>query len=99
MLILGTGIWCDIEIDNCCWFFKLPHKDGAANNVGNPLAKDFLNKFSDNVLAGDSESAEKVLTIARTVSYWRNNRRRILDQMIVWLSEEDLPKELRNSGT
>ncbi|KAF7280277.1 hypothetical protein GWI33_006189 [Rhynchophorus ferrugineus] len=97
-LYKGTGIWCGIEIEGCCWFFKLPHKDGAACNVGNPLAKDFLNKFSENVLAGDTESAEEILTIARKLSYWRNNRDRILDQMIVWLPQEGLPTGLRVEG-
>ena len=27
------------------YFVKLPHKDGGENNVGNPLAKDFLDKL------------------------------------------------------
>ncbi|CAG9861793.1 unnamed protein product [Phyllotreta striolata] len=95
-LYRGSGIWCDTELDNCCYFMKLPHKDGPSRNVGNPLAKDFLNKFSENVLAGDTESAEKVLEIAKKLSYWRNNRNRILDQMVVWLDEECLPKNLRD---
>lgn len=62
--------------------------------MGNPLAKDFLTKFSENVLAGDTEVAEQVLSIARKVSYWKNNRDRIMDQMVVWLGEESLPSEL-----
>ncbi|CAH1983405.1 unnamed protein product [Acanthoscelides obtectus] len=93
----GTGIWCNTVIEDCCWFFKLPHKDGPSRNVGNPLAKDYLTKFSDNVLAGDTESAEQVLSIARKLSYWRNNRARIMDQMVVWLNKQDLPKELQES--
>ena len=93
----GSGIWCDVIIDNCCWFFKLPHKDGASFKVGNPLAKDFLNKFSENVLAGLDASAAEVLKIARTVSYWRNNRDRIMSQMVVWLKEDSLPNSLRKS--
>ncbi|XP_028128634.2 DNA polymerase subunit gamma-1, mitochondrial isoform X1 [Diabrotica virgifera virgifera] len=97
-LYKGTGIWCSTEVENCCWFFKLPHKDGPSYNVGNPLAKDFLNKFSENVLVGDTESAEQVLEIAKKLSYWRNNRSRILDQMVVWLAEENLPKYLRAKG-
>lgn len=87
-LYKGTGVWCSTEIEECCWFFKLPHKDGTSYNVGNPLSKDFLNKFSENVLAGESEGAEKVLEIARKLSYWRNNRKRIFDQMAVWLDDE-----------
>ncbi|XP_015593399.1 DNA polymerase subunit gamma-1, mitochondrial [Cephus cinctus] len=87
----GSGIWCNVNIDNCCWFFKLPHKGGNSYNVGNPLAKDFLNKFSENVLAGLDESASQVLRIAKMVSYWRNNRDRILSQMVIWINHKDLP--------
>ena len=94
----GTGIWCNTEIEDCCFFMKLPHKNGPAYNVGNPLARDFLNKFSENVLAGDTESAELVLSIARMLSYWRNNRARIYDQMVVWLDENNLPKNLQGTG-
>lgn len=79
----GTGVWCETEIQDVCWFFKLPHKNGAQLPVGNPLARDFLVKFSENVLAGDSAAAERVIQIARMLSYWRNNRDRITGQIIV----------------
>lgn len=39
---------------------RLPHKDGVSKKVGNPLAKDFLNKFSENVLSGSGQDAKKV---------------------------------------
>lgn len=97
-LYKGTGVWCNTEIEECCWFFKLPHKDGSSYNVGNPLSKDFLNKFSENVLAGDSEGAEKVLAIARKLSYWRNNRKRIFDQMAVWLDDKSCPPDMRDQS-
>lgn len=92
----GSGIWCDTELENCCFFIKLPHKNGPNSNVGNPLSKDFLIKFSENILAGDTESAEKVISIAKTLSYWRNTRARIYDQMVVWLDTNHLPKHLQN---
>ncbi|XP_047352339.1 DNA polymerase subunit gamma-1, mitochondrial [Vespa velutina] len=95
----GTGIWCDIILDNCCYFFKLPHKDGINFNVGNPLAKDFLNKFSDNVLAGLDSSATQILKIARKVSYWRNNRDRIMSQMVIWFEKYCLPSSLKKYNT
>lgn len=79
----GSGVWCNVELENCCWFMKLPHKDGANQRVGNPLARDFLIKFSENVLTGDHKMAERVIQIARMLSYWRNNRDRILNQMVV----------------
>lgn len=79
----GTGVWCDIELEECCWFYKLPHKDGEKHRVGNPLARDFLIKFSENVLAGENASAVRVIQIARMLSYWRNNRDRVLNQIVV----------------
>lgn len=63
----GSGIWCNVDIDDCCWFFKLPHKDGSSSNVGNPLARDFLNKLSDHVLAGLDASANKGFNISLTI--------------------------------
>lgn len=90
----GSGVWCNMELENCCWFFKLPHKDGKSKNVGNPLAKDFINKFSENVLTGEGQIAERVIEIARMLSYWRNNRDRIMGQIKVWLPTSSLPKHL-----
>lgn len=83
----GTGVWCDHMLTPSVWFFKLPHKDGADQRVGNPMAKDFLSKFSDNVLSGRGRDAERVIRIAGQLSYWRNNRDRIGGQTVVWLDE------------
>lgn len=91
----GTGIWCNLDLEDCCYFLRLPHKDGPSHRVGNPLSKDFLSKFSDNVLAGDAVTAERVVEIAKMLSYWRNNRDRITGQLVVWLEKGDLPKHLR----
>lgn len=93
----GAAIWCNVDLDNCCYFFKLPHKDGANYNVGNPLAKDFLNKFSENVLAGLDVSAAEVLKIARTLTYWRNNRDRITSQLVIWLDDRSLPGSVKRT--
>ncbi|XP_030376769.1 DNA polymerase subunit gamma-1, mitochondrial isoform X2 [Scaptodrosophila lebanonensis] len=94
----GSGVWCNQVLDDCCFFLKLPHKNGVSFRVGNPLSRDFLNKFSENVLSsGDAEShsAARVIEIARMMSYWRNNRDRILGQMVVWLQDEEMPARLR----
>lgn len=85
-----TGIWCDIELEGSCWFFKLPHKDGQSFRVGNPLSRDFLSKFSEKVLVGDA-AAERIIKIARMLSYWRNNRERIMNQLVVISGGKYLP--------
>ena len=92
----GSGVWCNIELEDCCWFFKLPHKDGKSKNVGNPLAKDFINKFSENVLSGEGQIPQRIIEIARMLSYWRNNRDRIMGQIVGWLPTSALPKDLAN---
>ncbi|XP_017854928.2 LOW QUALITY PROTEIN: DNA polymerase subunit gamma-1, mitochondrial [Drosophila busckii] len=94
----GAGVWCNQVLDDCCFFLKLPHKNGPSYRVGNPLSKDFLNKFSEHALSsGDTSchAATRVIEIARMMSYWRNNRDRILNQMVVWLQSEQLPAELK----
>ncbi|XP_039747970.1 DNA polymerase subunit gamma-1, mitochondrial [Pararge aegeria] len=93
----GLGVWCGVQIQGCCHFLRLPHKDGPKYKVGNPLAKDFLNMFSQNVLSAQGNEAEKVLSFGRMMSYWRNNRERVMGQQVVWLPEEVLPDHLRRS--
>lgn len=85
----GTGIWCKHMIDNCCYFYKLPHKDGASKNVGNPLSKDFTQIFSSCILAGSDHTARKVVDLGTKLTYWRNNRERISNQMVVWLNKKE----------
>ncbi|XP_028170299.1 DNA polymerase subunit gamma-1, mitochondrial-like, partial [Ostrinia furnacalis] len=93
----GLGVWCGVQIQGCCHFLRLPHKDGPKYKVGNPLAKDFLDMFSQNVLTAQGNEAEKVLTFGRMMSYWRNNRERIMSQQVVWLPQELLPAQLRGT--
>lgn len=93
----GTGVWTDELVGDRVWFVKLPHKDGATNRVGNPMAKDFLGKFAENVLSGEGSAAERVIRIAGQCSYWRNNRERIGGQMVVWLNEGDEVGETRET--
>ncbi|XP_065209751.1 DNA polymerase subunit gamma-1, mitochondrial [Planococcus citri] len=80
-----------------CGLKKLPHKDGVDLNVGNPLARDFANKFSDSELKSNCENAVKMIEISRRLSYWKNNKDRIEGQFVVWLKDENLPSNLRSS--
>ena len=91
----------DPDINNCCYFFKLPHKNGIFFNVGNPLSKDFVNKFSENVLAGVDKRASKILEISKMCSYWKNNRDRIISQFVIWLDDKQVTKNsgINNSST
>ncbi|XP_066950495.1 DNA polymerase subunit gamma-1 isoform X1 [Macrobrachium rosenbergii] len=71
-------------------FVPLPHKDGPGNRVGNPLAKDFLNKIEDNTLSSyHGDIAKAVLETNKMLSYWKNNRDRILSQLVVWDSKQE----------
>lgn len=79
-------------------FVPLPHKDGAANRVGNPLAKDFLNKIEDGTLSSHfGDIAELVLKTTKTLSYWKNNRDRVLSQMVIWYNDSSLPQSVASA--
>ncbi|XP_049810547.1 DNA polymerase subunit gamma-1, mitochondrial [Schistocerca nitens] len=83
----GTGVWTGIEVEGH-WFMKLPHKDGASARVGNPLSRDFMGKFAEHVLTGDWKGAQRVLEVGRMLTYWRNNRDRVLGQIVTWHSPD-----------
>lgn len=76
-----------------CLFYRLPHKDGPNNRVGNPLSKDFLAKLSDGILqAYGGGYAEKALKFSKMISYWKNAHKRIESQMIACLNKNELPR-------
>ncbi|XP_052795995.1 DNA polymerase subunit gamma-1-like isoform X2 [Mya arenaria] len=94
---VGDGPHNSVNIPGC-WFFKIPHKDGAEKRVGNPLAKDYLMHMEDGTLSTLSgPGANMVLRLAKTCSYWKNNQKRIEGQMAVWLKDEELPHEILRS--
>lgn len=80
---------CKQNLATGCGTLKLPHKDGNHLNVGNPLARDFLNKFSQNGLSGKDSKAERIIEISRMLSYWRNNRERVEGQIVVWTDKSE----------
>lgn len=80
-------------------FIPLPHKDGEGYRVGNPLAKDFLGKIEDGTLTSHvGDVAKLVLNTSKSLSYWKNNRDRILSQMVVWSDHSDLPRTVTSAG-
>ncbi|XP_053320957.1 DNA polymerase subunit gamma-1 [Spea bombifrons] len=91
----GNGPCNDVNVSGC-WFYRLPHKDGSANNVGSPFAKDFMPKMEDGTLqasTGDT-SAARALEINKMISFWRNAHKRISSQMVVWLKKGELPRNI-----
>ncbi|KAI6077797.1 DNA polymerase subunit gamma-1 [Aix galericulata] len=92
----GNGPYNDVDVPGC-WFFKLPHKasrDGNANNVGSPFAKDFLPRMEDGTLraAVGRTHGTRALEINKMISFWRNAHKRISSQMVVWLKKGELPR-------
>jgi DNA polymerase gamma 1 len=65
-------------------FYKLPHKDGEAANVGNPLAKTFVKYAQDGTLTSPGDDARGALDMNAQCSYWISARDRVLKQMVVW---------------
>ncbi|XP_077988587.1 DNA polymerase subunit gamma-1-like [Glandiceps talaboti] len=89
---VGNGPHNDVDIPGC-WFFRMPHKDGAQKKVGNPLAKDFLAKMEDGTLSSYGGSqANRILEINKMISFWRNAQDRVSSQLVVWLEKNELPR-------
>ncbi|KAK0464257.1 gamma DNA-directed DNA polymerase [Desarmillaria tabescens] len=66
-------------------FYKLPHKDGEAANVGSPLTKTFMNYAIEGTLScGAGEAANAIVDVAVQSSYWISSRDRIMRQMVGW---------------
>uniref|UniRef100_A0A1B6JZM3 DNA polymerase subunit gamma-1 n=1 Tax=Homalodisca liturata TaxID=320908 RepID=A0A1B6JZM3_9HEMI len=87
----GSTVFCRSEMGSACGLIKLPHKDGKHLNVGNPLARDYIHKFSETGLGSGNMKTERLIEISRMLSYWRNNRERVGNQLTVWLSKKDIP--------
>jgi DNA polymerase gamma 1 len=68
-------------------FYKLPHKDGEAANVGSPLAKTFVKYAQDGTLTSPGDDARGALDMNAQCSYWISARDRVLKQMVVWQRE------------
>nr|XP_033776955.1 DNA polymerase subunit gamma-1 isoform X2 [Geotrypetes seraphini] len=91
----GNGPYNDVTVPGC-WFFRLPHKDGNVNNVGNPFAKDFLSKMEDGTLQASTggSDATRALEINKMMSFWRNAHKRISSQKVVWLKKGEVPRSV-----
>uniref|UniRef100_A0A1B6M4F8 DNA polymerase subunit gamma-1 n=1 Tax=Graphocephala atropunctata TaxID=36148 RepID=A0A1B6M4F8_9HEMI len=88
---IGSPIFCKSEMGSGVGLIRLPHKDGKHLNVGNPLARDYIHKFSETGLGSGNLKTERLIEISRMLSYWRNNRERVKNQVTVWLSKKDIP--------
>ncbi|KAF7976646.1 hypothetical protein HWV62_5969 [Athelia sp. TMB] len=69
-------------------FYKLPHKDGEAANVGNPLAKPFMKFAADGTLTSPGNEAREALDMNAQCSYWISARDRIMNQHVVWQDDK-----------
>lgn len=80
----------DVEIPGA-HFIRLPHKNGSNFNVGNPLGKDFVSKMESGELSSfDNDLAKLLLHHSSSSSYWKNNQKRIKNQMVVAPNDEGI---------
>ena len=64
------------------WYGQIPHKEGGVNNVGSPLAKDYIYSFESGAMTG-SEQAVEILKKAACISYWTSCKKRVMSQIVV----------------
>ncbi|KAF8933934.1 DNA-directed DNA polymerase gamma mip1 [Dissophora ornata] len=76
-------------------YYQIPHSAGEGANVGNPLAKGYMQHFEANVLSsyaaggegsedGSTQLAKQALEMNAQCAYWVSARERIEDQFVVW---------------
>ncbi|KAH9487178.1 DNA polymerase gamma, mitochondrial [Psilocybe cubensis] len=65
-------------------FYKLPHKDGDAANVANPLGKTFLKYAVNGTLRSPGDEAKEALDLNAMCSYWISARDRVMNQLVIW---------------
>ncbi|GAV03146.1 hypothetical protein RvY_13617 [Ramazzottius varieornatus] len=80
-----------------CIFRRLTHHNGIEFNVGNPLAKDFLQYFESGILKASFGSASDVIKHSKMVTYWHNNKDRVESQLVGHLEIEHLPDKIVKS--
>ncbi|KRX20739.1 DNA polymerase subunit gamma-1 [Trichinella nelsoni] len=69
------------------WFYKLPHKDSPMSSVFNPLGKCMIPYIQNGNLQSDDPDNLRLITAFNSMcSYWKNNRDRIVPQMVVSLT-------------
>lgn len=80
-------------------YLKVPHKDGESANCGNPLAKGYIGSFEDNVLSSEYEAAKEALELNAKSAYWISARERILNQFVVWDTNQSVNMNLPKKET
>jgi DNA polymerase gamma 1 len=70
-------------------YYKLPHKDGPAARVANPMAKGYLAYFESGTLSSEYSYAKEALEMNASCSYWISARDRITSQLVVYQEELD----------
>lgn len=74
-------------------YFRIPHKDGEGNNVGNPLSKAYLKAVESGELSSAlsddpdeqlASAAQKATNMNALCSYWISSRERIMNQFVVY---------------
>lgn len=70
-------------------FYKLPHANGPASRVVNPMAKSYLQYFETGQLGSEFPLAKEALEMNAACSYWISARTRIKSQIVVYQSDID----------
>ncbi|KAK6460760.1 mitochondrial DNA polymerase catalytic subunit [Scheffersomyces coipomensis] len=64
--------------------FKIPHPDGPSRRCTIIMSKSYLRYFEDGTLSSEYNYASEILALNSTASYWMGNRKRIMDQFVVY---------------
>jgi DNA polymerase gamma 1 len=63
--------------DNGMTVAKLPHPKGDTENVGSPLAKDYIKFIEEGILSSPDPRAKEIMQKAKSLSYWSSMHSRV----------------------
>ncbi|KII60806.1 DNA polymerase subunit gamma-1 [Thelohanellus kitauei] len=93
----GFVIYDDIVEEN--YFVPIPHPDGLKKLCGNPLGNDYSKHIIDGHLAPmTGEMGMRFIQLLQTMTFWKNNRDRIINQNIVYFKRHEWPPEYTGSN-
>lgn len=70
--------------------FKVPHPEGAFKRCTSIFSKSYLRFFENGTLTSEYPNVQEILTLNNSASYWMGNRKRIMDQFVVYPDENHL---------
>lgn len=81
------------------YFVPVPHPEGLSKQCGNPLGSEYFKHIEDGKLIPLTRSlGMRFIHLLQSMSFWKNNRDRIYNQVIVYFEKHEIPREFKRQN-